>query len=162
MLALRYAALVALTVWVGGLVALGSIAAPATFDQLAARGVPDSRVVAGALVGEMLRRANTVGYYCGALLLISLVARRILGPRPVRTGIRFAVAAVMLAATIYSGQILFARIETLRQTIGAAPSSLAETDERRLEFGRLHRLSTALLSIPILGGLVLIGLELKD
>jgi hypothetical protein len=162
MLALRYAALLALTVWVGGLIALGSIAAPASFDVLAARGVPDSRVVAGALFGEMLRRATTVGYICGAVLLVSLLARRILGPRPVGGGIRFILASVMLAATVYSGVIVSNRIQALQHAIGAAPSSLPVTDSRRAEFGRLHALSTALLAIPVLGGLILIGLELKD
>ena len=37
MLALRYVSLLALVVWVGGLVALGAIAAPVTFDVIAAR-----------------------------------------------------------------------------------------------------------------------------
>ena len=37
MLALRYAGLLALTVWVGGLLVLGVIVAPAIFDVLAAR-----------------------------------------------------------------------------------------------------------------------------
>ena len=41
MLALRYAGLVALTVWVGGLIVLGAIAAPSIFDVLAARHVVD-------------------------------------------------------------------------------------------------------------------------
>ena len=50
MLALRYAALLMLVIWVGGLLALGAVAAPAIFDVLAAQ--PDKgRLLAGALVG---------------------------------------------------------------------------------------------------------------
>ena len=51
MLALRYVSLLALVVWVGGLVALGAIAAPVTFDVIAARHVPEGRLLAGAIFG---------------------------------------------------------------------------------------------------------------
>ena len=53
---LRYVALLALVVWVGGLFALGAIAAPATFDVMAIRQIPDGRMLAGAVFGEILRR----------------------------------------------------------------------------------------------------------
>lgn len=162
MRALRYAALLALTVWVGGLVALGSIAAPATFDVTAQRGVADGRVLAGAIFGEILRRFHRTSYMCAAVLLLSLITRRILGPRPHRLGIRVLLASIMLAATLYSGTVVSRRIETLQQQRGAAPSSLAADDPRRVEFGRLHAFSTSLQLIPLLGGLTLIWFELKD
>ena len=57
MLLLRYIALLALVVWVGGLVALGAIVAPATFDVMAARQVADGRLVAGAVFGEAVAPA---------------------------------------------------------------------------------------------------------
>lgn len=160
MLALRYAAVLALTIWVGGLVVLGSIAAPTIFDVLGAHGIADR--VGGAVFGEMLQRAHTVGYVCGALLLISLVARRILGPRPVHVGIRFVLASVMLVAMLYSGLVVSTRIQSLQQAIGTSPSELGEQDPRRLEFNRLHATSTALVMVPILGGLALLFFELKD
>ena len=47
MLALRYAGVLALTVWVGGLLVLGAIAAPSIFDVLALRHVADDRLLAG-------------------------------------------------------------------------------------------------------------------
>jgi GAF domain-containing protein len=94
---LRYVAVLALVIWVGGLVALGAIAAPVAFDVTAARHLPDSRLVAGALFGEMLRRFTLVSYAAGGVLLLTLIARRILGPRPHRFGWRAALAALMLA-----------------------------------------------------------------
>ncbi len=162
MLALRYAALLALVVWSGGLVALGLIAAPATFDTLAARQLADGRLIAGAIFGETLRRFHQVAYACGAVVVLSLVARRILGPRPRRAGIRVALASIMLAAMVYSGMIVARRIQTMQQEIGAAPSSLPETDPRRAEFGRLHATSTTLLLVPLIGSLALIWWELRD
>ena len=81
---LRYAGLLALTLWVGGLVVLGAIAAPSVFDVLAARHVPDDRVLAGAIFGETLRRFHLLSYGCGSVLLGTLVARGVLGrTRPI-------------------------------------------------------------------------------
>ena len=55
MLALRYAAVLALAFWMAVLSSLGAVAAPAIFDVLGARGA-EGRVLAGAVVGETLRR----------------------------------------------------------------------------------------------------------
>ena len=73
-----------------------------------------------------------------------------------------AIATVMLAASAYSGLVVAARIAEIQASIGAAPSSLPAGDARRVEFGRLHGLSTALELIPVLGGLVLIFWEMKE
>jgi hypothetical protein len=162
MLALRYAALLALVVWSGGLVALGMVAAPSAFDTLAASQVADGRALAGAVFGETLRRFHHVAYVCGGVLLLSLIARRILGPRPRHAGIRVALVSIMLAAMVYSGAVLAGRIHALQQSIGAAPSSLPAADPRRVEFGRLHATSTALLLVPVIGSLALIWWELRD
>jgi hypothetical protein len=162
MLALRYAALLALVVWVGGLVALGAFAAPAIFDVVAARQLPDGRLVAGAIFGEILRRFHHVAYACGLVLPVSLTARAVLGPRPRRFALRIGLALVMLAAVGYSGLIVLPRIEHLQQITGIAPSSLPEGDPRRVEFGRLHGLSSGVLLVPLLGGLLLLFYELRD
>ena len=162
MLALRYVALLTLVVWVGGLLALGGIAAPSTFEVLAARQIADSRLLAGALVGEMLRRFEPVAYIAGVVLLLTLVARRILGPRPHRFAWRAGIALVMLLASAYAGVVVGGRIEALQREMGVAPSTLPAADARRIEFGRLHGLSTALQVLPLLGGLALIFWEIRE
>jgi hypothetical protein len=162
MLALRYAALLMLVIWVGGLLALGAIAAPAIFEVLGARQGPDSRLLAGAVFGEMLRRFHFVSYVAGALLLGTLILRRVLGPRPRRFAWRAGIATVMLGATAYSGLVVSSRIARLQLEIGAAPSSLPEGDPRRVRFGRLHGLSTAVQLVPLLGGLMLMYWEIKE
>src|SRR5690349_18145296 len=162
MLGLRYVALLALVVWIGGLAVLGAIAAPVAFDVTAARHLPDARLLAGALFGEMLRRFTLVSYGAGILLLLTLFVRRILGPRPHRWGIRTAIASLMLLASAYAGIVIASRITAIQQQIGVAPSSLPEADPRRIAFGRLHGVSTALQLVPILGGLALIFWEIKE
>jgi hypothetical protein len=162
MLALRYAALLTLVIWIGGLVALGAIAAPAIFDVLSAYQAADGRLLAGAVFGETLRRFHLVTYAAGGLLVLTLVLRRILGPRPKRFGWRLAIALLMLLATVSSGWWISGRIARVQQTIGVAPSRLPADDPRRLEFGRLHAMSTGLQLVPLLGGLALIYWELKE
>ena len=163
MLALRYASVLALTLWVGGLLVLGAIAAPSTFEVLAALpDVVDDRVIAGAIFGETLRRFHLVSYACGVLLLGTLLLRRVLGPRPMLFAARLAIAFAMLMSSAYSGLILSARIAAAQAEMGVAPSSLPEGDPRRATFGRLHAMSTGLQLVPILGGLLLLFRELKD
>lgn len=164
MLALRYASLLALVVWVGGLLVLGAIGAPSIFDVLALRQAGDGRVLAGAIFGETLRRFHLLSYACGAVLLATILARAVLGPRPRRFAIRAALALVMLAATAYSGLVVSARIAQVQTAVGVAvaPSSLPDGDPRRVQFGRLHATSSALQLIPVIGGLLLLFWELKD
>jgi hypothetical protein len=162
MVVLRYVALLALIVWVGGLVALGAIAAPATFDVMAARQIPDGRLLAGAIFGEVLHRFFLVTCGTAAVIFLSLVARRILGPRPRHVGIRAAILVVMAAASVYAGVVVAGRIERLQAAIGVAPSSLPADDPRRVEFGRLHATSSALQLVPLVGGLALVFWELKE
>jgi glucose dehydrogenase len=162
MLALRYAALVALAVWVGGVLVLGGIAAPAIFDVVAAREVADGRLLAGAIFGEALGRFHLLSYGLGLFLFVALAARAVLGPRPARLAARLLLVTLMLVAAGYSGLVLTKQIDALRAEIGVAPSSLPDSDPRRAAFGRMHALSTALQLVPLAGGLLLLFFELKD
>lgn len=163
MLALRYAALLALAVWIGGALALGLIAAPAVFEVISASGLAGARTTAGAVVGEILRRFHLVAYGCGAVILLSLLTRAILGPRPRRFAIRLGIALLMLGASLYSGFVVTSAIARVQRDLaGVAVSSLPEGDARRAEFVRLHQHSTALHVVPIVGGLLLMFWELKD
>ncbi len=162
MLVLRYVSLLALVVWVGGLLALGAVAAPAIFDVLGARLPADGRLLAGAVFGETLRRFHFVGFGCAGVLLASLTLRAVLGPRPRRYAIRAGLGLVMLLAVVYAALVIEPRIRRMPQEIGMAPSRLAAGDPRRIEFGRLHATSTALESVPLAGGLLLLFWELRD
>jgi uncharacterized membrane protein len=159
---LRYFALLALVVWVGGLVALGAIAAPATFDVIAARQIPEGRLLAGAVFGEVLRRFFFVSCGAAVILFLSLTLRRILGPRPRHAGVRAGILVLMTAASLYAGIVVAGQIAALQATMTVAPSSLPATDPRRVEFGRLHGLSSGLQLVPLVGGLALMFWELKE
>jgi hypothetical protein len=161
MLALRYAALLALVVWVGGLITLGAVVAPSAFDVLGTTGAA-GRQQAGTLFGEILRRFHLITYGCGALILISLITRAILGPLPRRFAIRMAITAAMIAASAWLGIVVAGQIAAAQKEIGVPVASLPASDSRREVFERLHRLSRHLELVPFLGGLALLFWELKD
>lgn len=161
---LRFAAAVALAVWVGGLIALGAVAAPSTFDVVAARQVAEGRALSGAIFGEALRRFHLVAYACGAVIALTLLLRAALGPRPLRFAWRVALTTVMLTATLYSGLVVAARIDAAQRSIGPGltASTLPEGDPRRAQFGRLHGQSSGLQLVVLVAGLGLLFLELQD
>ena len=66
---LAFAQRILLTAWVGGLWAIGYIAAPTLFATL------DDRAMAGMLAGEMFHIINWLGLVCGISLLIITVKR---------------------------------------------------------------------------------------
>lgn len=164
MLALRYAYLLALVVWLGGMVLLGAIVAPAIFQVLPLREPEAGRVLAGAVFAATLGRFHYVAYACGAVLIITLILMAVLGPRPAQFAIRTALAAIMLTIAVYSGVVVLGSVERLQQEIGlaVAPSSLAEGDARRVRFDRLHLLSTRLMLVNIVGALVLLYWEARE
>ena len=162
MLALRYVYVLALVVWLGGMLILGALVAPTTFEVLQAREPAAGRALAGEVFGSTIARFHYVAYGAGALLLLTLAAMRLVGPRPAGFGVRAAIAAGMLAIALYSGFVVLGRIEAIQREAGDVVSRLSATDARRLRFDQLHALSTRLMMVNIAAGLVLLYWEAKE
>lgn len=162
MLALRFAGLVAVAAWFGGLLALGAVAAPAIFDVMTAADAAGGRAAAGALFGTILGRFHVVGYICAGVILVTLIVRAILGPRPRHFALAMATTLVMLVASLYSGVVLMGRIERIQHEIGTSLSALAADDPRRLEFGRLHAQSLGFHAVAFVGSIVLLFREVTE
>ena len=162
MLALRYAYVLALVVWLGGMVVLGALVAPTTFQVLQAAAPDTGRALAGELFGVLLARFHYVAYGAGAVLFLTLAAMAILGPRPAAFAIRLGIITVMLAVTVYSGVSVVREITGIQRAVGAPPSSLPFTDPRRLRFDHLHQLSTRLMTFNIVAALALLYWEARE
>jgi hypothetical protein len=162
MIALRYVYVLALAVWLGGMVVLGAVVAPATFQVLQAT-VPDTgRALAGAVFGAMLGRFHYVAYAAGLVLLLTLTVMAILGPRPRHFAIRLGLAAAMLLIALYSGFVVLGSIDAIQQEVGGLPSQLPAADPRRIRFDELHQLSTRLMMVNIVGAFVLLFWEARE
>ena len=96
MVLLRYLYVVALVLWVGGLITAGALVAPSVFGVLQAWNESQGRVLAGRVFGEVLLRLTWLSYAMGGIMFITLTLHRLLGARPVRYGIRVGIMALML------------------------------------------------------------------
>src|SRR5258707_252760 len=151
MLALRYVYVLALVVWLGGMLVLGALVAPTTFEVLQASNAAAGRELAGALFRSMLARFHYIAYRARAPLLLTLGAMRVLGPRPAQGGLRAGIVAVMLGVALYSGVVVLRQIDTVQADVGGLPSRLPADDVRRVRFDALHLLSTRLMMFNIAG-----------
>jgi len=162
MLALRYVYLLALVVWLGGMVTLGAIVAPATFQALQAADPIAGRALAGEAFGVIIARFHYVSYGAGLLLLFTLAAMAVLGPRPHKFAVRSSLIALMFLVALYSGFLVLGEIDTIQREVGTLPSRLAATDPRRIRFDSLHQLSTWLMMFNMAGGVVLLYWEARE
>jgi hypothetical protein len=162
MLAVRYVALTALVVWLGGMVILGLIVAPSTFGVLQAADASGGRILAGAVFGTILRRFHYVAYGCAAILYISLFVMKFVGPPPQAFVLRAVIVFVMLLVALYSGVPVTRELERIQAQVIGPVSRLPETDARRIRFDQLHQRSTMLMTLNMGLGLVLLYWYVKD
>jgi len=162
MLALRYVYVLALVTWLGGMIVLGAIVAPTTFQILQATEPATGRELAGEVFGAIIAKFHYIAYAAGAVLLLSLSAMAVLGPRPKQYAVRSALIAVTLGISLYSGLIVLSSIDTIQQDAGGPVSRLQADDARRIRFDQLHLLSTRLMMLNMAGALILLYWETRE
>lgn len=162
MRAVRYFYVLALALWLGGMALAGLVVAPTLFNVLGSSDLAAGRELAGNVFGEILQRLYLVGGAAGMIMLIALTLQRVLGPRPKAYGIRAALIVLMVGLTAYAAAVIQPRIEALQAQAGGSITQLSSGDARRVEFDRLHSLSTTLMSLTMLGGLALLVWESRE
>ena len=159
---LRYLYVVALVLWVGGLIAAGLVVAPSVFSVLQAWNATEGRVLAGQVFGDVLLRLTWLSYAMGAVMFITLTLHRLLGARPLKYGVRVGIMALMLLMMFAIGFYILPRVNAIQAAVSGPVSVLPESDARRAEFDRLHGLSNILFSITAIGGLALCWWEARE
>src|SRR4030095_6617736 len=124
MVLLRYLYVVALVVWVGGLVVAGALVAPSVFGVLQAWNASEGRVLAGQVFGEVLLRLTWLSYAMGAAMFITLTLHRLLGARPVKYGIRVGIMALMLMMMMITGFYLIPEVDSIQAQVSGPISEL--------------------------------------
>lgn len=147
MVAAKMVYLLALVVWIGEIVFLSFVAAPAAFKLL-------PREQAGAFVGSTFPIYYVIGCTCGVLLLLSCLVLRHAAMSPRLWGLNAALIAAMLAANLYAAVFVQPRAAALRPQLHA-PGTPAGVQE---EFDRLHQLAVTLNGAVLLGGLAVCGI----
>jgi len=135
---------IAVAAWVGGLLAIGFIAAPVLFTQLA------DRSVAGNLAGAMFTVTAWVGLGCGAYLILFVLFVK--GWRALQSGV-FWIVLLMLALTAaghFGVQPILAQLKA-----DALPRQVMESALRD-RFSTWHGVSSALYLVQTLLGIWLV------
>jgi hypothetical protein len=126
-----------LTLWVGGLWAIGFLAVPVLFHTL------DDRRLAGELAAPMFSIINGIGLACGALLLVGAVVGR---GRAWYRSWRVGVIVVMMIGTAVILFVIQPQMAALKAQVAASGAALGS------QFGRLHGISSVIyLLVSILG-----------
>ena len=133
------ASVVVLSLWLGAAIVVTTIVAPAAFAVL------PTRALAGALVGRVLPALFWSGAAAGAIVTV-LARRHSTARAPLFSSL--AVTIACLAAQL----VVAPRIARLRVGARVPIDQLARDDARRIEFGRLHGASVALLGVAALAG----------
>ena len=162
MVLLRYLYVVALVLWVGGLVSAGALVAPSVFGVLQAWNASEGRMLAGQVFGDVLLRLTWLSYAMAVVMFLTLTLHRLLGARPLKYGLRVGIMTGMLLLMMAIGFYTLPGVNAIQAQVTGPVSQLAAADPLRLEFERLHGLSNILFSITALGGLALCWWEARE
>jgi len=149
---LRFFMLLALVVWIGGIIFFAAVVAPTLFKVL------PTHQLAGAVVSRSLGILHWMGIACGIVFLItsmisSYSARGAAHP----FAPRHVLVYVMLALTAISQFVVSTKLLAMRTAMGEI-DLVPLTDARRIAFNQLHVWSTRLESGVLILGLIVLFL----
>ncbi len=147
----RLLQLLALIVWVGGLIFFAFILAPTAFRTL-----PSIRE-AGLVVGAALRVFDLVAVGCGVVFLAATALLFSRAPQSIRGRyeMEFLLAAIMLLATAYIHWNILPAMESDRRLAGGDITFVDASNPVHVHFDKLHARSERME-----GGVLLLGLAL--
>lgn len=133
---LRALMLLALIVWIGGIIFFAFVLAPTVFAVL------PTRELAGNVVNPSLTKLHCMGLVSGVLFLIcSLLYHRQRYAQSRVFSAAHVLIVVMLMLTAISQFAIAPRMSALRREMGVI-DNVPVSDARRIEFNRLHVWST--------------------
>jgi hypothetical protein len=149
---LRIVRLLALAVWVGGLVFFGFVA------KVAFTSLPDTHQ-AGIVVRGSLIELHRLGLGAGVLYLLCTLV--LLGTQRDMHTIRAAellVVLAMLILTAYSQFSIIPQMEKDRAALGGEVTPATASAPEHKHFDRLHNVSVKVEGAVLIGGLLLLGM----
>ncbi len=141
--------LLALVVWVGGLIFFGAVVAPTVFHP----GILPTRDLAGNVVNRSLGILHLMGLVCGVVFVIaSMIYSKLTAGSAQPFVPAHILVYLMLILTLIAQFGVAPKMAAMRANMGVI-DNIPPTDARRVEFDNLHHWSTRLG-----GGILILGL----
>ena len=154
---LRFLMLLALVVWIGGIILFAFVVAPALFS-----GILPTNQLAGEVVSRVLGRLHWMAIICAAIFLLASLGWNAMAIGSARLlAAKHILIVLMLALTLIAQFGITPRMQRLRTSMGVIDSA-STADTRRLEFDRLHQWSTRTEGAVLLLGLIAIFLVARE
>lgn len=146
----RFLQLLALIVWLGGIVFFSFVVAPALFSTL-----PNVEL-AGRVVGRSLATLHYIGLVCGAVFLVASLFSESKRQKAMR-----GLMVLMMLLTAISQFGIIPQMRHLREAAGTI-EALPPKDAGRAAFDRLHEISVILEGVVLVSGIAVVGLISKE
>ena len=159
----RAVRLLAMTVWVGGIVFFAFVLAPTVFSPAIVERM-HGVALSGAIVGTALGKLNAMGLGCGAIFVAATVVlfRRARMAVRGRYEAQILLAVLMLAGTAYLRWNVIPAMERDRAMAGGDMEAAARDSYARLDFDRLHARSEHVEGFVLLCGLAVVFLMARE
>ena len=135
--AVRFLRLLAVVVWVGGIVFFAFVLAPVSFRTL------PTVHLAGSVVGAALKVLDRIGLGCGIVLLatIALLFRSALTAQKKLFRLQLLLVLAMTLLTAYLHWSILPAMDLDREQAGGDITAAAPDNPARMQFDRLHQRS---------------------
>lgn len=143
--------LIALALWVGGIVFFLAVA------SVAFKSMPDTHL-AGIIVRGSLLSLHRIGLIAGTVYLFFTLALLAAHDSHPFRALELVLVVSMLSLTLYLQQSVLPRMETDRLTLGGDVQATSPDLPAHRRFDRLHAVSTRLEGTVLLEGLILLCL----
>jgi len=140
-----------LILWLGGIFFFGAIMAPTVFDVMSV--MVGGNEFAGILIARAIYPLNALGILCGGVFLIAsyLQHRKLLR-------VDHLLMLVMLLLAFTSRNYITPKIETIFYSVPHM-DKLADSDSRKVEFDKLHKMSTTAEGAIFILGLAIVWIR---
>ena len=148
----RFLMLLALVIWIGGLIFFAFVLAPTVFNP----SILPTRQLAGNVVNRSLGIFHGMAIVCGIVFAItSMIDSRVVNGSAQPFALHHVLVYLMILLTLVSMFAISPKMQVLRQQM-VMIDEVPHDDARRVEFNRLHQWSTRLEGSVLLLGLALL------
>lgn len=134
--------LIAMGLWLGGVVFFSFFTAPVIFERL-------PRNQAADVISVMFPRYYNLGYTCGFAMLIAGAYPIYLRPSSANPWMSWSLALVATIVSLYAGRVIMPRVRRFRETAESSAGT-PEHAPNRARYNKAHQWSVTLNSLVLL------------